>query len=103
MNKELEKAIQTLDEAIPEPNNKMVDMAHLEICTAWERIKETLRRQNADQETGRWIEKEESGHLYCSRCGFTLDDEGHYSNEVQAQENKYCKNCGRKMEWIGGR
>lgn len=53
------------------------------------------------QETGRWIENE-NGHLFCSKCGFTLDDEGHYSNEVQALENKFCKNCGTKMRWTGG-
>lgn len=44
MNEELKKAIQTLDETIPEPNNRMVDTAHLEICTAWQKIKEALNK-----------------------------------------------------------
>ncbi len=99
----LQKAIRILDEVIPEPDDKMVDGAHLNISLAWMEIKEALRGKNKDQETGRRIEKGESGHLYCSRCGFTLDDEGYYSNEAQALENKFCRNCGKKMEWTGGR
>lgn len=51
-------------------------------------------------EHGKWLENTSSGHLYCSKCGLTLDDEGYYSNEVQAKENKYCKNCGTKMDLI---
>lgn len=37
-----EEAIRILDEVIPPPENRMVDLAHLRIAQAWVCIKETL-------------------------------------------------------------
>ena len=45
MTKDLMKAIQTFDDSIPEPNNPMVDYAHIEIAVAWQRIKDALIKQ----------------------------------------------------------
>ena len=99
MNKELEKAIQTLDEAIPEPNNRMVDMAHLRICTAWERIKETLRRQNADQEAGHWIYDDVTNNWRCDKCGETPKTIGYVgTDKFMAEHFKFCNHCGVKMQ-----
>lgn len=38
-------AIKTLDEVIPEPENKMVDYEHLSIAIAWKTVKEELQKQ----------------------------------------------------------
>ena len=40
----LNEAIKTLDEVIPPPQNKMVDMAHLNIAIAWQTIKAELEK-----------------------------------------------------------
>lgn len=42
ITKKVQKAINTLDEVIPHPDNKMVDWKHLGIARAWQTIKETL-------------------------------------------------------------
>ena len=40
----LQEAIKTLDEVIPHPNNKMVDLEHLPIAIAWQTIKENIKK-----------------------------------------------------------
>ena len=35
----LKECINTLNEHIPAPDNKMVDAQHLEICVAWQELK----------------------------------------------------------------
>lgn len=39
------KAIQTLDEVIPDSDNKMVDLDHLPIAIAWKTVKDELQKQ----------------------------------------------------------
>ena len=41
----ISEAIKTLDEVIPDPNNKMVDLDHLSIAIAWKTVKEELQKQ----------------------------------------------------------
>ena len=37
------EAIKTLDEVIPDPNDKMVDLNHLPIAIAWKTVKGSFR------------------------------------------------------------
>ena len=41
----ISEAIKTLDEVIPDPNDKMVDLNHLPIANAWKTVKEELQKQ----------------------------------------------------------
>ncbi len=43
----LKEAKNTLDEVIPEPENKMVDREHLKIAIAWQEIKKSLLQLEA--------------------------------------------------------
>lgn len=49
----IQEAINKLDENIPEPNNKMVDLEHLPIAIAWKTVKEELAQ--ARKETAKEI------------------------------------------------
>jgi len=40
----IEEAIKTLDDVIPPPANKMVDLEHLPIAVAWAEVKGELKR-----------------------------------------------------------
>lgn len=44
----LQEAIKTLDEVIPHPLNKMVDIEHLPIAIAWQTIKEELEKPHIE-------------------------------------------------------
>ena len=50
MNKE--EAIRILDEVIPPPENRMVDLAHLRIAQAWACIKEALEAERTNAGAG---------------------------------------------------
>ena len=40
---ELEKAIETLNDCLPDPTNKLVSMARLPVCCAWVVVKEHIK------------------------------------------------------------
>ena len=44
------EAIKTLDEVIPDPNNRMVDLNHLPIAIAWKTVKEELQKQISSED-----------------------------------------------------
>lgn len=46
----VKKAIETLDEVIPPPTNKMVDRQHFKIAAAWQVIKNELEKPQIEAE-----------------------------------------------------
>lgn len=44
------EAIKTLDEVIPDPNDKTVDLNHLPIAIAWKTVKEELQKQISSED-----------------------------------------------------
>ena len=89
MNKELEKAIQTLDDVIPEPDNPMVDLVHVGRAAAWQRIKKSLKEKQ-----GKWIPADLDDN-YKTRnlchCGMMAYD-------AEKLGFKFCPWCGAEME-----
>ena len=47
----ISEAIKTLDEVIPDPNDKMVDLNHLPIANAWKTVKEELHKQISSEDS----------------------------------------------------
>lgn len=89
MNDELKKAIQTLDEVIPEPNNPMVDLAHIHIAGSWAKVKEALSRRQ-----GKWIEADLDNSLKtCDKCHC-----GMMAYDAEKLGFRFCPWCGAEME-----
>lgn len=45
----LNDAVKVLDASIPEPSNKMVDRAHLDITVAWRTVKEYIEKAGREE------------------------------------------------------
>lgn len=57
----IDEAIKILDEVIPPPNNKMVDIPHLSIAVAFATIKEHVKSIAAEPvRHGKWIKESEN-------------------------------------------
>ena len=54
----IEEAIKKLDENIPEPNNKMVDLEHLPIAIAWKTVKEEYNGLRIDKGYMEFLKKQ---------------------------------------------
>lgn len=76
----LNKAVKVLDGVIPEPLNKMVDQAHLDIALAWKTVKEHLDFQDKEG--------------VCPACGSQIEYEGNEQTDGGGVRCWICPACG---------
>ena len=84
MNMNLNEAVKVLDDVIPEPLNKMVDLDHLDIAIAWKVVKEHL-------DLG---ETEGDREGICPVCGGELEFEDNVQMDDGGVYPWTCPSCG---------
>lgn len=80
----VEEAVKILDKHIPAPNNRMVDLEHLNIAVAWKTIKEHI----APVDSG----GDKEG--ICPVCGGELEYRGIEVGDDGGVEHCECRECG---------